>query len=236
MGQAVWLAVRGAAQAACRRRARHTRRHRRVAVRSRGTQKIAAFELCRVPLSAYPQTTAIRKEAISFSIHIPDAIFMRGLRRAKLRSQCYALRPSCDRARNPTACVQSVILVPPSKKRCYFEAASPMQVSCKPCAAQNYATNAPLRERAAIERAFQIHARDRHVWPCCCEARSRRQAIANCPARLEPRKITQPRLRVATALRPRAHGNRTSAIEKPRNLKFRAPVFKRERSRKTHNH
>ena len=55
------------------------------------------------------------------------------------------------------------------KKRSYLEAASPMQVSCKPCAAQNYATNAPLRERAAIERAFQRHAPDRHVWPCAAE-------------------------------------------------------------------
>ena len=121
------------------------------------------------------------------------------------------------------------------KKRSYLEAASPMQVSCKPCAAQNYATNAPLRERAAIERASQIHARDRHVWPCCCEARSRRRAIANCPARLELRKITQPRLRVATALRPRAHCNRTPAIEKPRDLKFPAHILKRERNCKTHN-
>ena len=34
----------------------------------------------------------------------------------QLRSQCYALRPSCDRARNPTACVQSAILVPPSQE------------------------------------------------------------------------------------------------------------------------
>ena len=106
------------------------------------------------------------QEAISFSIHIPAVIFMQGLRRAKLRSQCYALRPSCDRARNPTACVQSARR---RKKRSYFEAASPMQVSCKPCAAQSYATNAPLRERAAIERAFQRHAPDRHVWPCAAE-------------------------------------------------------------------
>ena len=181
---------------------------------------------CSHSLSLVPMS----QKAISFSIHIPDAIFMRGLRRAKLRSLCYALRPSCDRARNPTACVQSAILVPPSQEAFLSRSGIPdarFMQALRRTKLRNQCTAA--RTRCDRTRLPKTCSRS----PCLA---LRRRAIANFPARLEPRKVTQPRLRVAAALRPRAHCDRTFAIKKPRALKFRVLVLKRERSCKTHAH
>ena len=58
------------------------------------------------------------------------------------------------------------------RKHSYFEATSPMQVSCKPCAAQSYEANATRYDLAATARAVPPHACNRQFWFRCLKKRS----------------------------------------------------------------